>query len=103
MQVVPLSATPSQTVGCLLGGQSCNVSIYQKRYGLFADVYLNGKLVIGGVVCQHLNRLVRSAYLGFRGDLAFYDTQGFDDPSYDGLGNRWVLLYLSPAETGVAT
>ena len=103
MQVIPLAAVPSQTVAVLLGGQSCNVSVYQKRYGLFCDLYVNGRLVIGGVICQHLNRIVRSAWLGFTGDLCFYDTQGSDDPTYDGLGGRFVLLYLASADAGVAT
>jgi hypothetical protein len=35
-----------------------------------------GSPIVQGVVCQRWNRIVRSGYLGFVGDLAFWDTQG---------------------------
>ena len=44
------------------------------------------------------NRIVRDTYLGFLGDLAFFDLQGEDDPYYTGLGDRWVLGYLTTAD-----
>ena len=86
----------------MLGGQSCNISVYQERYGLYLDLYVNGTFLLGGVICENLNRLVRSAYLGFTGDLTFYDTQGTDDPHCTGLGGRFVLLYLEPGDPEVA-
>lgn len=49
---------------------------------------------MAGVLCRNRVYLVREAYLGFRGDLAFVDTAGNDDPQYAGLGTRWPLLYL---------
>ena len=54
--------------------------------------------MIGGVIAGNLNVIVRSAYLGFVGDLAFIDTQGSDDPVYTGLGARWILTYFAPSE-----
>lgn len=103
MQIVPLSAVPSQQVAILLNGQSCNIYVKTTRYGMYLDLYVSGILVLAGVPCQNLNRIVRSAYLGFVGDLAFYDTQGTLDPSYDGLGSRYVLLYLEPSDPQVAS
>jgi hypothetical protein len=41
---------------------------------------------------------VRSAYLGFVGDLMFQDLQGTDAPTYDGLGSRFQLVYLDATE-----
>jgi hypothetical protein len=55
---------------------------------------VGGNLVIAGVLCRNLVYLVREAYLGFAGDLAFVDTAGSDDPQYTGLGSRWQLLYV---------
>lgn len=95
MQNIPLQAVPSQTVGAVLGSQNCTINVYQKVYGLFIDLLVNGSLVIGGVVCENANRIVRSAYLGFDGDLIFYDTQGSTDPDYTGLGSRFQLAYLT--------
>jgi len=62
------------------------------------DVYVNEVLIIGGVICENKNRIVHSLYLGFIGDLAFFDTQGTDDPDYTGMGARWILIYLAPGD-----
>lgn len=101
MQIVPLQALPSQTLQVQLGGQACVLNIYQLAYGLFVDVYVGATLIIGGVICENLNRIVRSAYLGFVGDFVFADTQSGAngaDPIYTGLGARFQLIYLDPAD-----
>lgn len=98
MQEVPLAALPAQKLSVTLGDQIVGISVYQKFYGLFIDVYVGGTLVIGGVICQNLNRIVRDAYFGFVGDLCFIDTQGTDDPDYTGLGTRFLLAYLDAAD-----
>lgn len=97
-QVIPLQATPSQIAAVTLDGQACQIEVYQKRSGVYINLYVNNSLIIGGVICENLNRVVRSLYLGFSGDLAFLDNQGSDDPVYTGLGTRWTLMYLTPEE-----
>lgn len=101
MQIIPLSPIPSQSVAASLGGQSCRIKVYQKLYGLFCDVLVNEQLVIGGVICHNLCLIVRSAYLGFVGDLTFIDNQALNDPDYTGLGSRFSLAYLDPADVAV--
>lgn len=98
MLIVPLKAEKSQTVTATLGGQVVQIDIYQKAFGLFANVFVSNVLVIGGTICQNLNRLVRSTYLGFIGDLMFIDNQGTSDPTYDGLGTRYSLMYLDASD-----
>ena len=98
MQTIPLQALPNQTIAIQLSGQSCTLNVYQKSTGLFMDVLVNDVLIISGVICQNLNRIVRSLYLGFIGDFAFVDTQGTDDPYYTGIGSRYYLLYLLPTD-----
>ncbi|WP_342111638.1 phage baseplate plug protein [Methylobacterium sp. SI9] len=98
MQIIPLQAVPNQSVKAQLGNQPCKIVVQQKLYGLFADLYVNEALLVGGVICQDRNRLVRSAYLGFSGDLMFTDTMGTEDPTSDGLGSRFQLVYLDPSE-----
>ncbi|MDE1138199.1 MAG: hypothetical protein PW999_00800 [Paraburkholderia tropica] len=44
---------------------------------------MNNAAVKTGIVCRDRVKLIRHAYLGFTGDLAFFDTQGTSDPSYD--------------------
>jgi hypothetical protein len=36
--------------------------------------------------------------MGFIGNLLFVDTQGSSDPTYDGLGSRFSLVYLTAEE-----
>jgi len=94
VQIVPLQPIPSQTLGVTLADQSCKLNVYQKAAGLFMDVYVNDTLIIGGVICENINRIVRSLYLGFIGDFIFIDNQGNADPVYTGLGSRFSLAYL---------
>jgi hypothetical protein len=96
IQIIPLQATANQTVNVGLSQQACTLHIYQKAFGLYMDVYANGILIIGGVACLNANTIVRDAYLGFIGDLAFWDTQGASDPDYTGLGGRFLLFYNGP-------
>ncbi len=98
MVIVPTQATPNQNFGVSLNSQSTTLHIYQTLYGLFMDVSVGGSLIIGGVICQNLNRIVRDIYLGFSGDLMFLDNEGNDDPYYSGLGSRWSLVYLFPSD-----
>lgn len=95
---VPLKPLPAQTVTIQLNEQVCKLHVYQKFYGLFIDVLVDDALIIGGVVCEDRNRIVRSQYLGFDGDFAFIDTLGSDDPDYTGLSNQFRLFYFTDAE-----
>ncbi len=65
---------------------------------MFLDLYLSGTLVISGALCLDRNPVVRSVYLGFTGDLMFYDTEGTSDPTYAGVGSRYLLAYLTSAD-----
>jgi hypothetical protein len=96
--VVPIQPIPNQTLQVDLNGQASIISIYQSAYALFMDLHVGNELVVCGVICENLNRIVRSLYLGFSGDLVFVDTQGSpqQDPVYTGLGSRFVLVYIPP-------
>lgn len=98
MQIVPVQALPNQTLQIQLARQSCVLNVYQTAYGLFMDVYIGADLIIAGVLCENLNRIVRSTYLGFVGDFIFIDNEGSDDPIYTGLGSRFSLAYLEQSD-----
>ena len=101
-QIIPLNALASQTVQAQLAGQACTINVYQKSTGLYVDLLVNNVLIIGGVIGQNLNRIVRDSYLGFIGDLCFIDNQGSTNPYYTGLGptasSRYNLLYLTTSD-----
>jgi uncharacterized protein DUF6983 len=98
-QVIPLQPTPSQTVSVTLNNQACQIEVRQNSTGVYVNLWINNALIIGGVIAENLNLIVRSAYLGFVGDLAFYDTTGANtDPVFTGLGSQYVLEYFAPSE-----
>lgn len=105
MLIIPIADVPSQTLSVQLAGQNCKINLYTKTTGFYCDLYLNGSLLIGGVICQNLNRIVRDSYFGFTGDLCFLDTQGSftlpsngDDPSTPGLGTRFLFCYMEASD-----
>lgn len=101
MEIIPLRAIPNQTVIVRLLEQVTQLNVYQKPQGLFIDVLVNNEPIVMGVICQDRNAVVRDAYLGFVGDLAFIDNEGSKDPEYSGLGavgSRFSLAYLPPEE-----
>lgn len=95
---IPLQAIPAQAFSVSLNGQSCQMSLYQKRDLFYIDIAMGTQIVRQGRMVRNATRLVRYAYLGFVGDLVMFDTQGESDPTYDGLGSRYQLYYLSPSE-----
>jgi hypothetical protein len=98
---VPLNAIPNQQLQVQLGMQGCTIAIQQSSYGLFLSLWVGTTLIIASVLCENLVRIVRDSYLGFDGDLAFCDSQGEQNPTYDGLGGptaRYQLLYLSESD-----
>lgn len=90
---IPLNAVPSQVLSVQLGGQSCRIGVRQRRTGLFVDLYVQDTPIALGMKAIDRKFLVRAAYRGFEGDIFFVDTQGENDPSYEGLGSRWQLAW----------
>lgn len=106
MQIIPIQDVYSQSLTVQLGGQNTQINLYQKLdSNLYCDVYVNNVAIITGVICRNLNLIVRDTYLGFVGDLMFYDTQGTVtppstgiDPSSPGLGARFLFCYLTTTD-----
>lgn len=105
MLIVPLRPVASQTLTILLAQQNCRINVYQREHGLYLDLLvpaLQAPPIVAGVVGRNNNRLVRYAYLGFAGDLKFFDELGQTDPYYTGLGTRYQLVYLESSDLAVA-
>ena len=98
--IIPIADVPSQTVSTSVGNQSVTFNIYQKSTGLYVDVICPSMLYGGlyGVSCLNGVRIIRNTYFGFVGDFIFYDIQSpQQDPSYPGIGTRYLLVYLPSA------
>lgn len=93
LSAIPLQAFPAQTLAVQLGGQLAQITTYQKRTGLFLDLLVNNLPIITGAACLDRVPILRNAYSGFVGNLAFVDTQGLADPTFDGLADRFALVW----------
>lgn len=95
---VALQPVPSQQLQIVLGGQNCQIAVYLRGTALYVDLNVNGADISTGVLALNLIPLVPTVYFGFAGNLVFLDTLGTNDPTYDGLGSRYQLLYLTAAD-----
>lgn len=102
MQIIPVQSVPNQTFSILLANQPCQITLTTRSRGLYADLVIANEPLRLGVKCENKNRLIRYGYLGFIGDLWFFDTQGSLDPVYTGLGSRYLFEYLEAADLTAA-
>lgn len=98
MLLIPIQPIPNQTFQVQVENQSCVIELRQSTYGMFMTLFVSSSLIVGSVICENLNRIVRDAYLGFIGDFCFFDSQGTSDPVFTGLGTRYQLIYLEPTD-----
>ena len=102
MKLIDISDTYNQTFTTIVANQSCSINLYQKSTGFYFDLFLNNTLLVGGVLCENYNPLVRDAYFGFIGDFMFWDTHGISDPSSPGLGTRYQFWYIEASDLSQA-
>jgi hypothetical protein len=93
--IIPLQSVPSQTLSVILGGQICDISLYQLGTGVFMDMSVNDTQIITCRAVVLNQPIVRMSYTGFIGDMIMIDTQGSSQPDYSGFGTRWLLAYGS--------
>lgn len=99
MIAIPLQPIPAQTFNISLAGQPCRITLYQKGDHFYLDLTVNGVVALQSRMVLNSAWIVRYGYLGLVGDLVMFDTQGTNDsPTYDGLGTRYQLYYLTPDE-----
>lgn len=98
MITISLEPVKEQTVNVSLNQQQCSIRLVQRESAIYMDLSVNDVPLIQGVPCLYANKMVRYSYLGFSGDLIFLDSQGTSDPSYEGLGGRFKLFYMTEAE-----
>lgn len=103
MQEIPLRATGNQTLQVVLEGQNCSLRLYTRSLSdgvetLFCDLSIDQDPVFYGCPCLDGLPMPLYAWLGMTGQLVFIDMGGDEAPHWSGLGSRWKLLYMSPAE-----
>lgn len=99
MRFIPLSAIPNQTLNVVLDGQDCTVSVYWRQERLYLDLVCNGTEIVTGAICENRANILQSRQLYFKGSLHFFDGEGDRPPTYEGLNDRWVLVFVAEDET----
>ncbi|UPQ70530.1 phage baseplate plug family protein [Kluyvera ascorbata] len=98
MQTISIEPKKSQSLSITLAGQLCIIRLIQRESFIYMDLTVNGNPIMQGVPCLYGNKMVGYAYLGFKGDMVFIDNDGQSDPSYEGLGSRYILYYIEESE-----
>ena len=120
---IPLIALPDQRLQIILGNQDVTLRVYTRMGGprppeappsppraqpdsdltrdnrLYTDLGVAGAMIWRGFIARNLLPCKLYPYLPFAGQLVFVDMRGLDDPRWQGLGARWVCMYLTDAET----
>ena len=69
MQSIPLQPVPSQSTKVVLGGQNCQLLVYQKPQGVFVDINADGVDIVVGIIGRDAVPLVCREYTGFIGNI----------------------------------
>ena len=95
---IATSPLPSQEFRCVLDNQYCVIALYHRGGRLYMDLTSGDDAVCRGAICQCGGDVVLNVRPVFDGSLHFYDFEGGDPPKWEGLNDRWVLLFLSKDE-----
>ena len=98
MVEIPLQPIPAQELLIILDGQNCTIRLYWRWWKLYCDLLMDSEPVFTGAMCQNLQWINQSPSILFAGGLVFVDTLGNETPRWDGLGDRWNLLYFNGEE-----
>ncbi len=90
---VPIKAKPSQTLDVILGGQNVTIVLQTRLGKLYASIAINNRPAVRERVCLDRMPIVNEEYRGFVGELFFMDKAGKENPTYDRIGERFVLMY----------
>lgn len=100
-QIVPLAAVASQNLNIILDAQNCTLSIRTLSTGVYLDLLVDAQVIrTTAIIRDRVLVLEDAQYLGFKGDFAMIDTQGFSDPDYTGFGSRYQFWFFSAVDLG---
>jgi hypothetical protein len=101
--IIPVQPNPNQAFSCVLDGQRAQIALTTTDDGLLADVTYQGLPVASARLCLDRTSINPNPYAGLEQFLGFVDTQGASDPTFDGFGTRFLLIYGTPPPTYVST
>lgn len=93
MQEVELAAIPYQILTTSVNGQIFTITVRQLGSSLYTDVDVDGVNVAQCVRATNGGSITPWASAYVNTQIYWTDTQGDADPQYDGLGERWKLIF----------
>lgn len=97
LTAIPLRAEPAQSLSVALSGQNVSLRLYTRDYlgtpHLYCDAAVDDAIIWRGHICRNLQDLKLYGALAFSGVLRFVDLRGSEDPQWQGLGDRFALLW----------
>lgn len=90
---IPLSAVPFQTVNAVVNGQNYQIAVRQNGAFVYTSLLVDGETVTNNVQAVAHGRLIPFAQTIAQTMLYWLDTQGCDRPQYQGLGERWKIIF----------
>lgn len=98
MMRIPLQAVPNQTLSVVLDDQNCTITVRQIGDRLYLSLVSDLQDVCNAHIVQNRVSMPSWSTTRFLGRLVFVDAEGTAHPSYDGLGTRFFLYYLTEDE-----
>lgn len=84
---IPLKKAPNQTLSVTIENNVYDLELNMRLDELYLSVIKNNQPLVYNRVCQDLNPI--------RGGFYFNDVEGVSDPKWDGLGDRFKLIWTS--------
>ena len=88
-----LSPLPNQVCNAVIGGQSYVIELRQLGSGLFSSVNVDGTQITRNVRATHGGSLTPWPHAAVGTQLRWLDTEGSEAPQYEGLGDRWLIVF----------
>ena len=92
MYEITLKQVPNQYVSFNIGNDGYDLQLRTVKGYLYADLYKNGEALFYGRRCCNLMPLIQNQKVG---NFYFKDKNGNENPTYDGLNDRFILIYDS--------
>lgn len=95
---IPLGAIPYQIVSVVVNDQAFEIEIRQLGESVFTTTSVDGELVASTVRAVAGGSITPWPSANVNTSVVWVDTQGEDDPQYNGLGDRWLLAFEEAEE-----
>lgn len=97
LQEIELSAIPYQILTTTINNQIFTITVRQIGSSIYTDADVDGRTIVQNVRAVNGGSITPWATAYVLSAVEWVDTQGDADPQYDGLGDRWKLVFEASA------